>query len=207
MRIFVTVGNRTEPFDRLLETVDLALAELTDRVDRLCQLGSCTTRSTTLENVDYLTRSAFRAEIARADAVICHAGVGTIRAAISAGHRPVVLARRAQQGECVNDHQLEIVRALEQRRLVSTVSDGLALRRRLEEMLRRPEERRPLDPATSTDVALVGASLVGPDERQPTGPFGRALLRLLACGAPALERLQVRHPAEGPGYDQDAKSE
>ena len=48
----------------------------------------------------------------QAEAVVCHAGTGTLYDALTAGHVPVVLARRHHLREHVNDHQLEIVRTL-----------------------------------------------------------------------------------------------
>ena len=49
----------------------------------------------------------------RASAVISHAGVGNILCALESGHVPVVMAREARYGETVDDHQVELSRALE----------------------------------------------------------------------------------------------
>jgi UDP-N-acetylglucosamine transferase subunit ALG13 len=65
-----------------------------------------------LEGAPLIARERLLARMARADAVICHAGSGTIRDAMSLGHRPIVVPRRAHLGEHVNDHQLELVQAL-----------------------------------------------------------------------------------------------
>jgi UDP-N-acetylglucosamine transferase subunit ALG13 len=50
-----------------------------------------------------------------ADKVITHAGVGSIICAIREGHMPLVVPRRNEFGEHVDDHQVELTRALEQR--------------------------------------------------------------------------------------------
>jgi UDP-N-acetylglucosamine transferase subunit ALG13 len=47
-----------------------------------------------------------------ADLVVTHAGVGAIMQATRAGHRPVVVPRRAAAHEHVDDHQLQIAGAL-----------------------------------------------------------------------------------------------
>jgi len=47
-----------------------------------------------------------------ADAVITHAGVGSVLTARRAGHRPLVVARLRCYGEHVDDHQVELVRRL-----------------------------------------------------------------------------------------------
>lgn len=46
--------------------------------------------------------------VEEADAVICHAGVGTILMLLDAGVYPVVLVRRASRREHADDHQAEI---------------------------------------------------------------------------------------------------
>jgi UDP-N-acetylglucosamine transferase subunit ALG13 len=43
-----------------------------------------------------------------AELVICHAGSGIISSALRSGRRPLVLPRRAQHGEHVDDHQLQL---------------------------------------------------------------------------------------------------
>lgn len=59
-----------------------------------------------------IARDELLAEIATADAVVCHAGSGTLRDALAAGHRPIVVPRLARHREHVNDHQLELAEAL-----------------------------------------------------------------------------------------------
>jgi UDP-N-acetylglucosamine transferase subunit ALG13 len=58
----------------------------------------------------------------RASSVICHAGVGTIMSALKVGHTPVVIPRRAQYGEHVDDHQLDIANRFAERGLVVCVT-------------------------------------------------------------------------------------
>ncbi len=58
--------------------------------------------------------------MAAADAVVCHAGSGTLRDALKLGHTPVVVPRLAKFGEHVNDHQLELVEALGSRIVACT---------------------------------------------------------------------------------------
>lgn len=61
-------------------------------------------------------------EMASADSVICHAGVGTIMTALKAGHTPVVVPRRARYDEHVDDHQLDIATRFAERSLVFCVT-------------------------------------------------------------------------------------
>ena len=77
--------------------------------------------------MDYLPFDALaeRAEAARV--FVCHAGVGSIILARRCGHRPIVVPRRAELGEHVDDHQLELARRLAAGGMVTLVEDTDAL--------------------------------------------------------------------------------
>jgi UDP-N-acetylglucosamine--N-acetylmuramyl-(pentapeptide) pyrophosphoryl-undecaprenol N-acetylglucosamine transferase len=63
----------------------------------------------------------------RADLVIAHAGVGAALTAMRAGHAPVLVARRAEHGEHIDDHQLQVAAALGDAGLAfPTSADGLS---------------------------------------------------------------------------------
>lgn len=55
-----------------------------------------------------------------ADAVICHAGIGSALAALDAGRRPLMVPRRPGFDEHVDDHQYEIASDLARRELAIT---------------------------------------------------------------------------------------
>jgi UDP-N-acetylglucosamine--N-acetylmuramyl-(pentapeptide) pyrophosphoryl-undecaprenol N-acetylglucosamine transferase len=61
-----------------------------------------------------------------ADAIVCHAGVGTIMTILSLGRR-VVIARLAAHGEHVDDHQLQIVAKLTERGYLVPVESGVEI--------------------------------------------------------------------------------
>jgi UDP-N-acetylglucosamine transferase subunit ALG13 len=192
MRLFVTVGNALVPFDRLLGWVDEALATLTEPVAGVCQHGPSRVRPRGLSAREALSRGDFDAEMAGADAVVCHAGVGTLWSAIRAGHRPLVVPRRAGRGEIVNDHQLEIVEALVREGRIVRVESAAELGRWLGRYARgelgRGEAVRE-DPARLGPVAAAIAE--GPARRR--APLaGRLLLGALAQLGPSLERMRRR---------------
>ncbi len=65
-----------------------------------------------LDGASLVHREALLESMREADAIVCHAGSGTIRDALELGFRPIVVPRLARFGEHVNDHQLELVSAL-----------------------------------------------------------------------------------------------
>ncbi len=58
-----------------------------------------------------------------ANVVITHAGVGSVLSAVRAGHTPIVVPRLRRLGEHVDDHQVELTRALAERRVVRPLWD------------------------------------------------------------------------------------
>jgi UDP-N-acetylglucosamine transferase subunit ALG13 len=101
--IFVTVGSQM-PFDRMVRAVDdWALAR--DRHDVFAQIGKTRFRPRRIEWTPLLDPAAFEAAVRRSTAVVAHAGVGAIVAALEAERPIVTLPRRAALGETRSDHQ------------------------------------------------------------------------------------------------------
>ena len=63
-------------------------------------------------------------EMAMADVVVIHAGVGLALLALSTGHCPVVVPRRSALGEHVDDHQVQLATALASKGLAVTSEAG-----------------------------------------------------------------------------------
>lgn len=106
--IFATVGSHpTFRFDRFLQ----ALETLGDE-DLVVQHGPGTPPANATLASPWMTFEEIAENMARADHVVSHAGVGTILCAIQAGHVPVVFPRLERLGETVDDHQLHLARAL-----------------------------------------------------------------------------------------------
>lgn len=102
--IFVTIGQML-PFDRLIRAVD-AWAGTTGRGDVLAQIGDGRYEPQHLRWVRKLAPLEFNARVREAEAVITHAGMGTIISALDLGRPLVVMPRRAGLREATNDHQL-----------------------------------------------------------------------------------------------------
>jgi UDP-N-acetylglucosamine transferase subunit ALG13 len=110
MSTFVTVGNAKQPFRRLLDAVAVHAALLPRPV--IVQHGHNPFAAENCQAVAFLGMEEFTEQIRRAEIVIMHAGAGSVIHAIEAGKRPIVVPRRVRYGEHVNDHQVELARAL-----------------------------------------------------------------------------------------------
>ena len=110
---FVTVGNATEPFRRLLEAVEaLAGADLLPAPVVIQSGNNPGFVSATATTRSFFSMDEFEAHVRRARLVVAHAGAGTVLHALAAGKVPVVMPRRAKYGEHIDDHQAEFVEHL-----------------------------------------------------------------------------------------------
>ena len=124
--ILFTVGTNEQPFDRLIR----AAAELERDEHLLVQYGTSRDTDGRGEWVDFLSFDELAERARRARVVVCHAGVGSIMLARRCGHRPMVVPRRHQLGEPVDEHQLYLARRLAESGLVTLVEDVAELRGR-----------------------------------------------------------------------------
>jgi UDP-N-acetylglucosamine--N-acetylmuramyl-(pentapeptide) pyrophosphoryl-undecaprenol N-acetylglucosamine transferase len=124
-RVVVTLGTtRQVEFRRLVHRL---LEILPPEADVLWQTGNTDTSDLGISGHRVIPERDLMQAMEDADAVVSHAGVGTALAALEVGKCPVLVPRRPQRGELVDDHQLEIARELGDRSLsVSIEADTLA---------------------------------------------------------------------------------
>lgn len=114
--IFVTVGTHEQPFDRLVRAVDGLVADGTITEPVFMQTGYCTYAPEHCEWARFVPASEMRGRMEAADVVITHGGPSSFIEAMAAGKVPVVVPRRAEFGEHVNDHQVDFVREVTERK-------------------------------------------------------------------------------------------
>jgi UDP-N-acetylglucosamine transferase subunit ALG13 len=116
--IFVTVGTHHQPFQRLLDALgSLPAAEL------VVQFGHGSPPPGVGRAAAFMGFAEMLEHFSAADAVVTHAGVGSILCARRTGHVPVVVPRQRRYSEHVDDHQMELTRALDERGAVVAVWD------------------------------------------------------------------------------------
>jgi len=128
--ILTALGTDEHPFERALDAID----PLRPAHELVVQHGHTPARDWAevrwLDFVEFDTLLSFMRE---ADAIVCHAGVGTIMTVLSLGRRPVVIPRLAAYGEHVDDHQLQIFDKLTQRGFLVPFLDGTDIEAAIEE--------------------------------------------------------------------------
>jgi len=103
--IFLTVGTMYT-YDRLLKIVDNAISKgiITDQV--FGQIGNTNYKPQNFEYVKTLSRDKYIKCFTKADAIISHAGIGTIIMALECNKSLLVVPRLSKFNEHVNDHQV-----------------------------------------------------------------------------------------------------
>lgn len=106
---FVSVGTRPEPFDRLLAMVDRAVSEGVLPRPVTAQSGVSPYRPASYRATPWMAPEDLARAMEGARYVVCHGGAAMVSAAIGAGRRPLVLARRRVAGEHRTEHQEQLV--------------------------------------------------------------------------------------------------
>ena len=121
-KIVVSVGTSEKfGFRRLLEHL---VNIVPDDVEVFWQTGSTNTDGLAIDASPNVPAALLASEIAESDVLIAHAGAGISITALQNGRYPVLVPRREEFGEHIDDHQQQIARNLE--------SKGLAMVREVE---------------------------------------------------------------------------
>lgn len=105
--IFVTVGSRNYPFDRLFKKLDELYEKgvLTDSM--FAQIGTSTYKPKHYEYKDFISPDEFVEKVKEADIVVSHGASGSIMKALNAGKKVIAVTRLEKYGEHINDHQIQ----------------------------------------------------------------------------------------------------
>lgn len=116
--IFVVLGTQKFQCNRLLRQIDELMEEgkITETV--FAQRGHSDYEPVHFPYADFLPKEEFEKKIAACDILITHSGVGTILAGVNR-HKPVIVFPRLKKyKEHVDNHQLDIARAFQKKKLV-----------------------------------------------------------------------------------------
>lgn len=105
--IFVTVGSRNYPFDRLFRKLDELVSDGVIKDKVFAQIGTSTYKPQNFEYKDFISPEEFEDYIDKADVVISHGASGSIMKALNASKKVIVVTRLEKYGEHINDHQIQ----------------------------------------------------------------------------------------------------
>jgi UDP-N-acetylglucosamine transferase subunit ALG13 len=151
--IFVTVGTAHFRFDRLVRAAaTLPLEEV------VLQHGPVDPPEGVARAVPFMSTPEMVDHFRRADAVVTHGGVGSLLCALRVGHTPVVVPRLKRWRETVDDHQVDLVKALAEEDRVIPVWDTADLPEAVRSV---PARRLPAEKTVKGIHAAVAAALLG----------------------------------------------
>lgn len=111
--IYVTVGTMFLDFPRLIHAMDAIARDTGERV--VVQTGMGKTLPAYCEHFDFKPREEVLDIQRGARVVVCHAGIGCVSDALRMGRPLIVVPRLKKFGEHMNDHQLDLARAVQSR--------------------------------------------------------------------------------------------
>ncbi len=105
--VFVTVGSRNYPFDRLFKRIDELYEAGVLTEPMFAQTGTATYQPKHYDYKDFISQADFLAKIEAADIVVSHGASGSIMKALNAGKKVIAVTRLEKYGEHINDHQIQ----------------------------------------------------------------------------------------------------
>jgi UDP-N-acetylglucosamine--N-acetylmuramyl-(pentapeptide) pyrophosphoryl-undecaprenol N-acetylglucosamine transferase len=113
----VTLGTERFPFQRAVERTSALL----EGRDVFWQTGSTRAELSGQPLAQWVDAEELRAACRGSDVLITHGGVGSALVALESGKVPIILPRRSDRGEHIDDHQLEVAGVLAGRGLAICV--------------------------------------------------------------------------------------
>lgn len=119
--IFVTVGSRNYPFDRLFKKLDDLYEKGVLSEKMFAQIGTSTYKPMNFEYKDFISQEEFIQKINDSDIVVSHGASGSIMKALNAGKKVIAVTRLKRYGEHIDDHQIQNNEAFEANKYVLAV--------------------------------------------------------------------------------------
>lgn len=125
--IFVTVGGRPYPFDRLFKKLDELVEDGTITEEIFAQIGTSNYKPQNYKYTEFISQQEFTQKIKEADIVISHGASGSIMKALNEKKKVIAVTRLEKYGEHIDDHQIQINEAFGDNQYVIPVLDLVEL--------------------------------------------------------------------------------
>ena len=113
--IFVTVGTHEQPFDRLLKCIDKMVEDGKIKEEIIVQKGYTDYEPKNCKSSKLIPYEEMQENIKKARIVVTHGGPASFLDPLTYGKIPVVVPRKKEYNEHVNNHQVEFSKEVESR--------------------------------------------------------------------------------------------
>ena len=113
--IFVTVGTHEQPFDRLLKCIDKMVEDGKIKEEVICQKGYTDYEPENYKAEKLIPYEQMQENIEKARIIITHGGPSSFVAPLAIGKIPIVVPRKKEFGEHVNNHQVDFSKEVAKR--------------------------------------------------------------------------------------------
>lgn len=129
--IFVTIGTMYG-FPRLIKEMDEIAKNIDEEV--IMQIGETKYEPRNTKYFRFKSREELSRIYLNSRVVVSHAGVGSILSALDYMKPVIVVPRRKEYGEVIDDHQIEITRELDNEGIIDAIYDI----KQLKDILKKP---------------------------------------------------------------------
>ena len=185
--ILVLTGTHHQPFDRLVRAADALAVATGERV--VVQRGASREPAPHCEVLDVVAPDVLERLADDAEAIVAHGGPGSLFLAWDRGRTPILVPRRPEHGEHVDDHQVRFAARVRDRAVV--VDDPAGLREALSDraaVLEAAGATGATSEAPAGEAFLAGFARVVDDvvgaRRDRRGLRARLLSLILRPGSP-----------------------
>ena len=121
--IFVTVGTHEQPFDRLLKCIDKMIEDGQIKEEVIVQKGYTDYEMKNCKSSKLIPYEEIQSNIEKARIVVTHGGPASFLDPLRYGKIPVVVPRKKDFNEHVNNHQLDIVQSFDKLGYIIGITD------------------------------------------------------------------------------------
>mgnify|MGYP002620747936 CR=1 FL=1 len=136
--IFVCLGTQIFQFDRLTKKLDDLVENGVIQDEIFAQIGAAEYLPRNYKYKKFIDKDEFALYQDKADVIISHGGTGALIGASKRGKNIIAVPRLAKFGEHTDDHQLQIVKVLENEGYIRAVYDIEDLSKTITEAIECP---------------------------------------------------------------------
>jgi len=154
MKIFIALGTHKQQFNRLLKAMDKIAGSKAIDAKIFAQIGNSDYEPKHFPFARFLRPDEYEKEIKNADVVISHAGAGSIITALQYRKPLIIVPRLKKFGEHTDDHQIDLAKALDERKKAIAVFNP-------DELLDAIKKAKDFKPKTESDKEKLIARIKG----------------------------------------------